>query len=73
MILPIPVPPKSGEDAVKFIDLSDHQDFFGKRTASTARKNSEAAQSGHPRASDRDRLGIPRCHSALSDNVHKLR
>ena len=28
MILPIPVPPKSGENAVKFIDLSGYGDFF---------------------------------------------
>ncbi|RYE77062.1 MAG: hypothetical protein EOO74_07500 [Myxococcales bacterium] len=28
MILPLPVPPGSGEDAVRFIDLSGHPSFF---------------------------------------------
>lgn len=28
MILPLPVPPKSKEDAVKFIDLKEYDDFF---------------------------------------------
>jgi hypothetical protein len=46
MILPLPVPPGCGEDAVRFIDLSGHASFFADLARFVRLRTAERHRSG---------------------------
>jgi len=48
MILPIPVPPKSPEDAVRFVSLEDYPDFFKDLAAGFPAPESKSRGDGAP-------------------------